>query len=78
MTDMETVLIIVRNQQEAPNLADVAASIGVPPGAVNADFGMVPLDPRAGTYLIEVNRESVPESVVRNGDVFSNPRIEHF
>jgi hypothetical protein len=78
MADNETVLIIVRNQREAPNLADAAASVGVPLGAVDADFGVVPLDPREGTYLIEVNLESVPESVIQNGDVFSNPCIEPF
>lgn len=78
MTDRETVLIIVRNQPKAPSLSEAAASVGVAVEELSADFGVVPLDPGAGTYLIEVNRQSVPEEAVRNGDVFSNPRIEPF
>lgn len=62
-----------------PSLAEAAAQLGIALSDLNADFGVVVVDPERRLYAVEVDSTRIPlkesEGQPFRGP-FSNPRIE--
>jgi hypothetical protein len=74
-------LMTVRSEDGPPTLEDAARQIGVNVGAVDAEFGVIPIDPSQGLYSVQVDAAQLPSGVDGQEPYrgpFSNPRIEHF
>lgn len=83
--DRPTVMVTVTLPPEDASLETAMAQLGLAPEEVDADFGLVPLDPESGTYALLVAQEAGER--VTAGDAaseqgvegpFSNPVIEPF
>jgi hypothetical protein len=63
-----------------PTIDHAAAALGVPTDAVDPEFGVVLIDPKAGSYAVMVDERHAGDATAR-ADVegpFANPRIETF
>jgi hypothetical protein len=68
----------------APQLREVLATLGLQPADVDDEFGVIPIDPRAGLFAIRVEDGAVERAraaLARRPPhpaegVFSDPRIE--
>jgi hypothetical protein len=64
-----------------PSLADAAARLHVPESAMDAGFGVVPIDPAHHLYAVRVTTHDQSTPAPSRSDVsgpFSDPRIEGF
>ncbi|MFS8037027.1 hypothetical protein ACI7BZ_08690 [Xanthobacter sp. AM11] len=80
MAERRTVLMTVTGAAGAPSLADAAAQLGLPQDALNPAFGVVPIDPASGRYVVEAFADRLPpEPDGGAADTrFSNPPIAPF
>jgi hypothetical protein len=77
---MTGVLMTVELEPDAADLAAAAERLGVPTAKLDAEFGVVPIDPEQNLYSVMVD-EQVTDAAARRPGVagpFSNPRIEPF
>lgn len=77
-----TLLMTLAAKGRPPTLADAARHLGVEESGLNAEFGVVLVDPANGVYCVEVYAASLPtgSGADRDGTYrgpFSNPGIEH-
>lgn len=65
---------------EAATVAKAAERLGVEPGQIDAEFGVVSIDPDQHLYTVLVDEEAAAGAAERPGveGPFSNPRIEPF
>lgn len=80
MAEPDTVLMTVHGKDGAPSLEAAAQELGIATDALNAAFGVVPIDPGKGLYCVEVQAGRLPAdagSPPYEGP-YSNPRIEPF
>jgi hypothetical protein len=64
-----------------PDLEAAAAQLGVSPAAVDAAFGVVPIDPRRGLYSVMVRVDALPgggEGAEPFPGPYANPEIGPF
>ncbi|MTD93493.1 hypothetical protein GIW81_03985 [Hyphomicrobium sp. xq] len=69
--------VLMTVELASPTLANAAKSLGVKIGAIDKDFGIVPIDPDRHLYSIKVSPEAVPSMAAdaQYRGPFSNPRI---
>ena len=69
--------VLMTVELASPTRANAAKSLGVKIGAIDKDFGVVPIDPDRHLYSIKVSPEAVPSAAVDGSyrGPFSNPRI---
>ncbi len=75
------VLMTFEAKGTAPTIQSAARKLGVAPTALDADFGVLAIDPDRGMFTVRVMDEAaVQRSAVRTGvgGPFSNPRIAPF
>lgn len=78
MAAESTVLMTVTADQRPPSLAAAAAQLGLSPGDLVEEFGVVPIDPALGTYCVEVRSDRLPRTAEASGpgeSEYSNPSI---
>ena len=77
---MAGVLMTVELAPEAASLADAAARLGLAPDDLDAEYGVVPVDPDNQLYSVLVDEAAGEAARGREGvrGPFSNPRIEPF
>lgn len=61
MSERRTILMTLDGLSQAPSLSEAAARLGLPPEALVAAFGVVPVDPAAGRYCVEAYDDLVPK-----------------
>jgi hypothetical protein len=71
---MAHVMMTVELDPDAATLGAAAGRMGVDPAALDADFGVVPIDPDQNLYTVMVEEDAG----ARGGGPYSNPRIEPF
>jgi hypothetical protein len=73
------VLMEVTGKSEAPSLGVAAEQLGVDPADIDAQYGVVALDPKNGLYVVRVrgDRVSAKSSGPYRGP-FSDPQISGF
>jgi len=66
----------VTGKDGPPSFEEAARQLSVAVEAIDREFGMVPLDPAAGTYtvMVEAEKPSTGEEPI----TYSNPPIEPF
>jgi hypothetical protein len=72
-------LMTVNLDAATRTLAGAAAALGVPESAMDASFGVVPLDPERGLYAVQVRPDALAahdKSEFRGP--YADPRIEPF
>jgi hypothetical protein len=71
--------LITIESPEPPDLARAAGLIGVELDAMDAEFGVVPIDPARGLYCVQVDGERLPRDFSERqpfSGPYANPRIE--
>ena len=72
----------VSGQGGPPSLSEAARQLGVAIADLNADFGVVPIDPARQLYAVEVEAQSIGAEPAGKKEAyrgpFSNPRIAPF
>ena len=65
---------------ETASVAQAAERLGVEPDRIDADFGVVSIDPDQNLYTVLVDEQAAGDAAGRPGveGPFSNPRIEPF
>jgi hypothetical protein len=74
-------LMTIRSEHGPPTLEAAARQLGVDVTAIDAQFGVIPIDPTQGLYSVEVDAAQLPAEVAGQEPYrgpFSNPRIESF
>ena len=72
-------LALVEGRGHAPSLSEAAERLGIQVDKLSKSFGVVPIDPANNIYVVEVmNDTKKDDDELNNGEIFSNPRIEHF
>lgn len=56
----EQALVTVEGRDAPPTLEAAARQLGVAVGDVDAGFGVIPVDPRAGLYAVRVRADRLP------------------
>ena len=77
MADPKKVLMTIAADKPL-SLAEAAALLGVAVADLNADFGVVPIDPSQSLYAVEIDADKVPAPPAGGGPYrgpFSSPRI---
>lgn len=80
-TKHPTALLTVHGGASQPSLESAARQLGVSFDDIDLAFGVVPVDPGAGLYCVQVRADRVPEGL---GDrrpyvgPFANPEIAPF
>ncbi len=72
-------LMTVQSEDGPPTLEVAARQLGVGLDAVDADFGVIAIDPKQGLYSVQVDAEQMPADVAGQEPYrgpFSTPRIE--
>ena len=79
MIEGPTVIVTVRLPAGA-NLEDAIRMLELTPDEVDTDYGLVPIDPERGKYVLLVTPAAAERIVQLSGveGPFSNPRIEPF
>ena len=77
---MGSVMMTVELPPGAVSLAEAADRLGLDPGALDAEYGLVELDPGNNLYAVLVDEAAGVQASGREGveGPFSNPRIEPF
>jgi len=79
---MSKVMITIRARGRAPTVEDVRARYRLGPDEIDADFGVIPVDPDAHDYTILVDERAAPRIVSDSqwevSGPYANPRIETF
>ena len=82
MSAPKMALMTIVAGRQPPSLDQAAASLGVSTADLNADFGVVPIDPQEGLYAVEVRADRLPQQqpdrTTPYRGPFSTPRIEPF
>ena len=71
----------VLSEDGPPTLEAAARQLGVDVDAVDAEFGVIPIDPKQGLYSVQVDAAQLPAEVAGQEPYrgpFSSPRIEPF
>ena len=71
----------VTSEDGPPTIEAAARQLGVTVDAIDAAYGIVPIDPARGLYSVQVDSAKLPPETPSEGvyrGPFSNPRIEHF
>jgi hypothetical protein len=79
MTD--TVLLTVHSKRGVPTVAEAAAELGISADAIDALFGVVPVDPAAGLYCVRATKDRLPSELKASkpfAGPFSDPPIDTF
>ena len=73
-------MVLMTVALDEPSLAAAAKSLGVAAGALDADFGVLPVDPDHGLYAIKVRRNAVPAAAPGKPyrGPFSDPKISGY
>ena len=74
-------LMTVESKEHAPSVGDVATSLGVDIGDIDAEFGVVPIDVPRGLYSVRVFADRLAKNTAKNESyqgAFSDPRIGPF
>jgi hypothetical protein len=75
-------LMTVRLPHGSPTLAAAAKHLGIAVEDLDAQFGVVPIDPDRGLYAVQVHAGKLPKSSEGSSEGYrgpwSNPRIEPF
>jgi hypothetical protein len=74
-------LMTVQSENGPPTLEAAARQLGVVMEAVDASYGVVPIDPKRGLYSVQVDAAQLPNELPTDEPYrgpFSNPRIESF
>ncbi len=80
----EKILMTVSSPDAKPDIGRAAEVLGVSQKSLDADFGVVSVDPERGLYAVKVEAEAVPSQPPAGTEAkpysgpFSNPRIEAF
>lgn len=77
--EMAEVMLTIVREGETPSLESVAQMLHVPKAALNAEFGVVLIDPSDTKYAVLIDESYA--SNVSGPNVkgpFSNPRIAHY
>jgi hypothetical protein len=79
---MAKVMMTIRAPQGPPTVPEIVSRYGLQPGEIDADFGVVLIDPADHAYTILVE-PSAAGKIQPGGDwetsgPFSNPKIEPF
>lgn len=78
----ETVLMTIQARTGTPGLAEAARALGLPSKALDAEFGVVSIDPEKCLFTVRVFSEFLPdrEDQDRSGvsGPYSDPRIGPF
>jgi hypothetical protein len=77
---MPDVMMTVELDPEVATVAQAAERLGVEPDRIDADFGVVSIDPEQNLYTVLVDAQAAAEAADRPGveGPFSDPRIEPF
>ena len=79
VTARETVLMTLEATGEAPSVGQAAQMLGVPIKTLDADFGVVAIDPDRGLYTVRVFADMLKEGGYKDrpgvSGPFSNPGI---
>jgi hypothetical protein len=75
-------LMTVKAPHGTPTLAEAARQLGVKTEDIDATFGVVPVDPEAGLYAVQVRADRLPKRTEGSAKDYrgpwSNPRITPF
>jgi hypothetical protein len=74
-------IMTVQSENGPPTLEAAARQLGVVMEAVDASYGVVPIDPKRGLYSVQVDAALLPNESPTDEPYrgpFSNPRIEPF
>jgi hypothetical protein len=74
------VMMTVELDPEAATVANAAERLGVAPDQIDAEFGVVNIDPEQNLYTVLVDEQAATGAGDRPGveGPFSNPRIEPY
>ena len=75
---MSGTLYSVQKTGAAPTLAEAARQLGVAVSSLDKDFGVQPINPRAGEYAVLLLPEVPPPDVPADRGPYANPRIDTF
>jgi hypothetical protein len=77
---MADVMMTVELDPEEATVAKAAERLGVEPDRIDAEFGVVSIDPEQNLYTVLVDEQVAAGAAGRPGveGPFSNPRIEPF
>ncbi len=76
MTEPKMVLMSVVHQGGPPSLAEVAQQLGVQIVDIDANYGVLPLNPEQGLYTVRVREDRIrPTSSEPYRGPFSDPDI---
>jgi hypothetical protein len=77
---MGRVMLTLNGGGSAPSLDEVARRLEVRPAQLDADFGVVLIDPDRHLYTVRGDEDAAAAAAERDGveGPFSNPRIEPF
>lgn len=75
MNDRAGPLVSVEGFDEQPTLEAVAKSLGVPQDNIDANFGVVLIDPRSGTYCVQLKADAPLDSISEENGPWANPPI---
>ena len=80
MTSTPHALLTVQLGPAEATIQAAARALGVEPRSIDPDFGVVPIDPKKGTYAVMVDERDLPRALRQEGvkGPFANPRIEPF
>jgi hypothetical protein len=73
-------MMTVELDPETATVAQAAERLGVEPDRIDAEFGVVSIDPEHNLYTVLVDEKAAAEAAGQPGveGPFSNPRIEPF
>jgi len=79
----DKILMTVSSPGAKPDIGRAAEVLGVSQKSLDADFGVVSVDPEQGLYAVKVEADAVPahppaDAAAPYRGPFSNPRIEAF
>lgn len=74
-------LMTVQSEDGPPSLEAVARQLGVGRDAIDAEYGVIPIDVERGLYSVQVDAAQLPAGAATSEPYrgpFSTPRIEPF
>ncbi len=76
---MQSVIAILHLRPDEADLRGAARKLGVPENEIDAEYGVIPVDPPGDRYTVLLPRE-LGEAACREGkvEIYSNPRIATF
>lgn len=77
---MSHVLLTCQLDPDDATVEAAATTLGVPADAIDPEFGVVLVDPKAGSYAVMVDERHAPAALARDRvqGPWANPKIEPF